>query len=116
MQKLVWRVKLVTDLGDGAPEIDVAAARIKETSLQFLKRLAFRSPKGSATAFVESAVNEILSKRMIKEQQMRWHRWTVQPFLDARVAVRNKTLPVSLRRLYPDFQPDNENRSVRLSA
>ena len=44
-----------------------------------------------STAFVESAVNEILSKRMIKKQQMRWNRWTVQPFLDVRVAVLNKT-------------------------
>ena len=69
-----------------------------------------------STAFVESAVNEILSKRMIKKQQMRWNRWTVQPFLDVRVAVLNKTLAGSFRRLYPDFQPDNENRSVRLSA
>ena len=33
-----------------------------------------------STAFVESAVNEIVSKRMIKKQQMRWNRWTVQPF------------------------------------
>lgn len=33
------------------------------------------------TAFVESAVNEIFSKRMIKKQQKRWTRWTVQPFL-----------------------------------
>ncbi len=69
-----------------------------------------------STAFVESAVNEILSKRMIKKQQMRWNRWTVQPFLDVRVAVLNKTLAVSFRRLYPDFQPNNENYPVRLSA
>lgn len=60
-----------------------------------------------STAFVQSAVNEILSKRMIKKQQMRWNRWTVQPFLDVRVAVLNKTLAGSFRRLYPDFQPDN---------
>jgi len=40
-----------------------------------------------STAFVESAVNEILSKRMIKKQQMRWNRWTVQPFLDVRVVL-----------------------------
>jgi hypothetical protein len=33
-----------------------------------------------STAFVESAVNEIVSRRMIKKQQMRWNRWTVQPF------------------------------------
>jgi hypothetical protein len=53
---------------------------------------------------------------MIKKQQMRWNRWTVQPFLDVRVAVLNKTLAGSFRRLYPDFQPDNENCPVRLSA
>ena len=69
-----------------------------------------------STAFVESAVNEILSKRMIKKQQMRWNRWTVQPFLDVRVAVLNKTLAGSFRRHYPDFQPDNENYPVWLSA
>jgi len=69
-----------------------------------------------STAFVESAVNEILSKRMIKKQQMRWNRWTVQPFLDVRVAVLNKTLAGSFRRLYPDFRSDNENFPMRLSA
>jgi hypothetical protein len=69
-----------------------------------------------STAFVESAVNEILSKRMIKKQQMRWNRWSVQPFLDVRVAVLNKTLAGSFRRLYPDFRPDNENDPVRLAA
>jgi len=62
-----------------------------------------------STAFVESAVNEILSKRMIKKQQMRWNRWTVQAFLDVRVAVLNKTLAGSFRRLYPDFRSDNES-------
>jgi hypothetical protein len=69
-----------------------------------------------STAFVESAVNEILSKRMIKKQQMRWNRWTVQPFLDVRVAVLNKTLAGSFMRLYPDFRSDNENFPMRLSA
>ena len=65
-----------------------------------------------STAFVESAVNEILSKRMIKKQQMRWNRWTVQPFLDVRVAVRNETLTGSFKRLYPDFRPNNENHAA----
>ncbi|MGH3339948.1 MAG: hypothetical protein ACRDPL_14135, partial [Propionibacteriaceae bacterium] len=35
-----------------------------------------------STAFVESAVNEIVAKRMNKKQQMRWNRTTVQPSLD----------------------------------
>ncbi len=33
-----------------------------------------------STAFVESAVNEIVAKRMNKKQQMRWNRTTVQHF------------------------------------
>src|SRR5215218_6194056 len=42
-----------------------------------------------STAFVESAVNAIVAKRMTKAQQMRWNRATVQPFLDVRTAVLN---------------------------
>ena len=60
-----------------------------------------------STAFVESAVNEIISRRMIKKQQMRWNRWTVQPFLDVRIAVLNGTLEGAFRRNYPDVHPVN---------
>ncbi len=52
-----------------------------------------------STAFVGSAVNEILSKRMIKKQPMRWNRWTPQPLLDTRIAVL----------INADFQTDNDN-------
>jgi hypothetical protein len=69
-----------------------------------------------SSAFVESAVNEILSKRMIKKQQMRWNRWTVQPFLDVRVAVLNKTLAGSFRRRYPAFRADNDHDPIRVAA
>jgi hypothetical protein len=51
-----------------------------------------------STAFVESAVNEIVSRRMIKKEQMRWNRWTVQSFLDVRVAVLSGTLEGAFRR------------------
>lgn len=61
-----------------------------------------------STAFVESAINEIISKRMIKKQQMRWNRWTVQPLLNVRVAVLDGTLEASFRRSYPMFRPVND--------
>ncbi len=67
-----------------------------------------------STAFVESAVNEIVLRRMIKKQQMRWNRWTVQPFLDVRAAVLNGTLEGMFRRRYPDFRP--ANRTVENEA
>ena len=53
---------------------------------------------------------------MIKKQQMRWNRWTLQPFLDVRVAVLIKTLAGSFKRLNPDFQTDNDNHAVQLAA
>jgi hypothetical protein len=40
----------------------------------------------------------------------------VKPFLDVRVAVLNKTLAGSSKRLYTDFQTDNDNHAVRLAA
>jgi hypothetical protein len=68
------------------------------------------------TAFVESAVNEIIAKRMNKKQQMRWNRATVQPFLDVRTAVLNDTLEDAFRRRYPGFRPANGDEVVALAA
>ena len=57
-----------------------------------------------STAFVESAVNEIVAKRMNKKQQMRWNRTTVQSFLDVRTAVLNDTLEDAFRKRYRGFR------------
>jgi len=62
-----------------------------------------------STAFVESAVNEIIAKRMNKKQQMRWNRTTVQPFLDVRMAVLKDTLEDAFRHRYPDVRPANDD-------
>src|SRR3712207_7431640 len=64
-----------------------------------------------STAFVESAVNEVVAKRMTKRQQMRWSRATVQPFLDVRTAVLNDTLEDAFRRRYP-----GDRKSTRLNS
>ena len=69
-----------------------------------------------STAFVESAVNEIVAKRMNKAQQMRWNRATVQPFLDVRIAVLNGTLEDAFRRRYPGFRPANDGAALPAAA
>ena len=69
-----------------------------------------------STAFVESAVNEIVAKRMNKKQQMRWNRTTVQPFLDVRTAVLNETLEDTFRHRYPGFRPANDNQARSAAA
>ena len=69
-----------------------------------------------STAFVESAVNAIVAKRMNKAQQMRWNRATVQPFLDVRTAVLNGTLEDAFRQRYPGFRPANDDQALRGAA
>jgi hypothetical protein len=69
-----------------------------------------------STAFVESAVNEIVAKRMNKKQQMRWNRTTVQPFLDARTAVLNETLEDAFRHRYPGFRSANDDQARSAAA
>ena len=70
-----------------------------------------------STAFVESAVNEIVAKRMNKKQQMRWNRMTVQPFLDVRTAVLDGTREHVFRHHYPGFRPANdEHRAEAVAA
>ncbi len=75
-----------------------------------------RRGKPISTAFVESAVNEIVAKRMNKAQQMRWSRATVQPFLEVRTAVLNGTLEGAFRQRYPGFRPANDGAALPAAA
>jgi len=69
-----------------------------------------------STAFVESAVNEIVAKRMNKKQQMRWDRTTVQPFLDVRTAVLNETLEDAFCHRYPGFRSAKDDQALSAAA
>jgi hypothetical protein len=60
--------------------------------------------------------NEILSKRMIAKQQRRRNRWTLQPCLDVRISVLNKTLQRSIQRRYPAFQTPNDQPALNYSG
>jgi hypothetical protein len=43
-------------------------------------------------------------------------RWTVQSFLDVRIALLDKTLSCSLRRQYPTFQAETDNHSALVAT
>ena len=89
-----------------------------EHNQDMLVHYAARRRQGEpiSTAFVESAVNEIVAKRMNKKQQMRWNRTTVQPFLDVRTAVLNDTLENAFRHRYPGFRPVNDDQALSAAA
>jgi hypothetical protein len=68
----------------------------------------YRAGRRISTAFAESAVNEIIARRMTKKQQMRWNRHTVQSFLNVRVHVLNDTLEDAFRHWHKGFRPSGE--------
>ncbi len=89
-----------------------------ERNQDALVHYAARRRRGEpiSTAFVESAVNEIVAKRMNKAQQMRWTKATVQPFLDVRMAVLNSTLEEAFCQRYPGFRPANDDQALPKAA
>ena len=76
----------------------------------------YRAGQRISTGFVESAVNEIIAKRMVKKQQMRWNRYTVQRFLEVRVHVLNGTLEDAFRHWHKGLRPVAGYTQMALSA
>ena len=89
-----------------------------ERNEDMLVHYAARRRRGEpiSTAFIESAVNEIVAKRMNKKQQMRWNRTSVQPFLDVRTAVLNDALEDAFRNRFPGFRSANNDQVRSVAA
>lgn len=61
-----------------------------------------------STAFVESTVNELVAKRMVKKQQMRWTQKGAHLLLQLRVKTLNQELRQSFCRWYPKMENEME--------
>ena len=59
-----------------------------------------RCGEAISSAFVESTVNQVVSKRMVKKQQMRWSPTGAQLFLQVRTQVLNNDLATHFQRWY----------------
>jgi hypothetical protein len=56
-----------------------------------------------ATGFTESAVNQVVSKRMVKRQQMRWTQRGAHTLLQVRARVLNRQLRQDFERWHPQL-------------
>ena len=65
----------------------------------------FRQGERIATGFVESTVNQVVSKRMVKRQQMQWSQRGAHLLLQTRTRVLNDDLEDTFRGWYPEFRP-----------
>jgi hypothetical protein len=60
-----------------------------------------RAGEAISTAFTESAVNQVISKRLVKKQQMRWTPRGAHLLLQVRIRVLNDQLAGDFHRWYP---------------
>jgi hypothetical protein len=76
----------------------------------------YRNGERIASGFVESTVNQVLSKRMIKRQQMQWTQRGAHLLLQIRTRVLNEEWEGTFRRWYPDFRPQTPGQPVEKAA
>ncbi len=65
-----------------------------------------------ASGFVESAVNQVVSKRFVKRQQMAWRPRHAHNLLQIRTAVLNDQLRPYVERWYPSISGEEDHRLV----
>jgi len=64
----------------------------------------YRNGEAIATGFVESTVNQVVSKRSCKRQQMQWSKRGAHLLLQSRVKTLNRELGSLFKQWYPDLE------------
>ena len=72
----------------------------------------YRNGEPIATGFVESTVNEVVSKRFCEKQQMQWSKEGAHLLLQTRVRTLNGELSAIFKRWYPDMDLEVEEIPV----
>ena len=73
----------------------------------------YRNGERISTGFVESAINQVVSKRMAKKQQMQWTQRGAHLLLQVRTRVLNEEWEDVFRGWYPDFR---QQQSMKAAA
>ena len=72
----------------------------------------YRSGEPISSSFVESTVNQVVSKRMVKKQQMRWSPRGAHLLLQVRTRVLNDDLAGDFHRWFPSFAHTPEPQTL----
>ena len=108
----------VLDVEDGSPEHRKLLKAVRAFEAYVANHRAFipnygeryRQKKPISTGFTESPVNQVVSKRFVKKQQMRWTEAGAHLLLQIRVQVLNGDWRATLSRWYPamDVAPERK--------
>ena len=72
----------------------------------------YRNGEKIASGFVESAINQVVSKRMVKKQQMGWSQRGAHLLLQIRTRVLDEEWENTFRCWYPDFRPQGQAKKA----
>src|SRR5205823_4959165 len=88
-------------LGQGVGEFETYI----QNNIEFIPNFGERYRQGEtiSTAFVESTINQVVSKRLVKKQQMQWTPRGAHLLLQTRTKVLNHDLEDVFRSWYPQF-------------
>ncbi len=73
----------------------------------------WRYGEAISTGFVESTINEVVAKRMVKKQQMQWKQEGAHYMIQTRTAVLNYELDKNFSRWYPGFSIETKALKMR---
>ena len=89
-------------LAAGLAEFEVYIRNNREFIPNFGER--YRQGDRISTGFVESTINQVVSRRFVKKQQMQWTLRGAHLLLQTRTKVLNNELDDVFRRWYPQFR------------
>jgi hypothetical protein len=101
-------------LGDLLMELSFIQARSNAAKKVFGERR--RQGETISTAFVESTINQVVSRRFVKKQQMQWTLRGAHLLLQTRTRVLNEDLDDLFRRWYPKFRPQPQTQEPERKA
>ena len=115
IEDLAWRTEAAAETHPGGKKLAKAVAEFRtyiEHNAASIPNYGERYRNGEAisSAMAESTVNQVISKRMVKQQQMRWSPDGAHLLLQVRTQVLNDDLRGVFGQWYPSFdpQPDRE--------
>jgi hypothetical protein len=118
--EIIDELAYALDVEDASPEHRklLKAVRAFETYVTNHRALIpnygerYRQRETISTGFTESAVNQVVSKRFVKKQQMRWTEASAHLLLQIRVQVLNGDWRATLARWYPAMKAAPESKAA----
>ena len=109
IENLTWEIGVETDAAKNIQDKLEEFMDYVTANLPAIPNYADRRRHGEpiATGFVESAVNQVVSKRFVKKQQMRWTPQGAHQLLQVRVRTLNHQLRGDFERWHPRLRIAN---------